>query len=140
MSLKEEYIAELRAQVDAWSSEIDRWSKKIGRLDPHLKVIYEERLDLIKGKREEARRKIGELERVSGHDLEEALQCGAEMMWSHFRESMHQMREMLKKRHHAAWLLGTPHKHVYDASRFAMPSGTHRNASRRGSQASRSAA
>ncbi len=131
MSLKKQYIERLEEQLDAWSAEIDGLEAGLQRVAPHLKIFYEERLSPIMRKRDEARRKLQEIESAPS-DAWEELKCGTEILWDRLRESMHHAREYMRHPHHAPRIVGKPHPHVYEPQDFA---GQHHHRQTRGSPA-----
>lgn len=92
MSLKDEYIAKLKAQLDEWSAEIDELEVKAHLAKADAKDKYQEQLAVLKTKRDEAKSKVNELQGAA-EDAWEELKKGGEEAWEAITKAVAEARK-----------------------------------------------
>ncbi|MBK1642749.1 hypothetical protein CKO12_12895 [Chromatium okenii] len=84
MLTKDEYVAEMKKRLDAWSLEIEALQERGHEIKEDAKVKYQEQLAMLHAKREEGERKL------------EELQLAAESNWEHLKLEFDNVWEALK--------------------------------------------
>lgn len=84
MLTKDEYVAEMKKQLDAWSQEIDALQERGHEIKEDARVKYEEQLVALRAKREEGEKKL------------EEMQAAAESNWEQFKVESDRVWEALK--------------------------------------------
>ncbi|MEE4165794.1 MAG: hypothetical protein V2I35_07340 [Desulfocapsaceae bacterium] len=80
MKTKEDYIRSLHRKIDEWDAEIDKLKIKMDRIDDESRAELSENIQLLKEKRDDINRKIGELN-DSGKDAWQDLKSGMDLAW-----------------------------------------------------------
>ncbi len=86
MLTKDEYVAETKKRLDAWSAEIDAMEAKANDIKEDAKVKYQEQLVALRAKREEGEKKLAELQAASETSWEH-LKAGTENVWEALKDS-----------------------------------------------------
>ncbi len=115
MNLKTQYIEKLRTRLNALNTEISRLETAYDHVPPHLKVVLEEHMAPLHGKREEARARLADIVGAPG-GLTEELKQNAEALWALMHDAMERTRRSYKqqKRQSKPRLVGETHQHVYE--------------------------
>lgn len=92
MSLKDEYVAKLKAQLDVWSADIDVLEAKAKKADAQLRVKYDEQLVLLRVKRDEAKVKLKEIQESAG-DAWQELRKGGDEAWESIKHALAEARK-----------------------------------------------
>ena len=71
MSLKDEYVEKLKAQLDEWSADIDVLEARVRQADAELHIKYDEQVVALKQKRDEAKLKLAEIQASAGEAWQE---------------------------------------------------------------------
>lgn len=87
MSNRDAYVAKLKAQLDQWNAEIDKLEAKGRELQADTQVSYNEKLENLRTRRDEATAKLKELQTASEGAWED-LKAGTEMAWDSLREAV----------------------------------------------------
>ena len=87
MSLKQAYEQKLRAQLDAWKTDIDQLKAKADKAEADVQLEYYKKIEELRMKQESAREKLQELENA-GEDAWEDLKAGIESAWDDLRDSI----------------------------------------------------
>jgi uncharacterized coiled-coil DUF342 family protein len=77
MSAKDEYVAQMKAKIDEWNAEIDELEAKARKSEAKVRQRYMEQVAALKAKRDDASRRIQDIQSASG-DAWENLKGGVE--------------------------------------------------------------
>ena len=92
MSLKEAYVEKLKAQLDEWSADIDKLEAKAKNAEADLRIKYDQELQQLKAKKQEAKVKLAELIDSSEEAWQE-LKIGGEQAWEVIRKAFEEARK-----------------------------------------------
>lgn len=92
MSLKDDYVNKLKAQLDEWSAEIDVLEARARKADADMRVKFESQLTTVKKKRDEARVKLTEIRESSG-DAWQELKKGGDEAWESIKRALVEARK-----------------------------------------------
>lgn len=92
MSVKDEYVEKLKAQLDVWSADIDVLEARGRQLDAELRTKAEEQLILLRAKRDEARLKLKEIQESAG-DAWQELRKGGDEAWESIKHALAEARK-----------------------------------------------
>jgi len=87
MSEKEIYEKKLQTQLDDWSTEIDKLKAKADKAKDNAKLEYQEQIESLNLKRQEAQGKLKELKEASG-DAWEDIKSGVDLAWNSLSEAV----------------------------------------------------
>jgi hypothetical protein len=86
MTKRDEYVEQLKQNLDLWNSEIAKWEAKAKVTKTDLRIDYEMQLEALRKHREEAAAKLKELQ-ASGEEAWNDLVAGADAAWAAMREA-----------------------------------------------------
>jgi hypothetical protein len=86
MSKRDEYVEQLKQNLDLWNSEIAKWEAKAKVTKTDLRIDYEMQLEALRKHREEATARLKELQ-ASGEEAWKDLVAGADAAWATMREA-----------------------------------------------------
>jgi hypothetical protein len=92
MSLKDEYLEKLKLQLDEWSADIDVLEAKARKAEAELRIKYEQQIEALKAKREEAKVRVGEVKESAGEAWQE-LKKGGDAAWENIRKAFEEARK-----------------------------------------------
>jgi hypothetical protein len=92
MSLKDEYVAKLKAQLDEWNAEIDVLDLRIRKASEDLHSTYEIELTALKIKRDEARVRLALIQASAGEAWQE-LRKGSDEAWDSIKKAVTEARK-----------------------------------------------
>lgn len=92
MSVKDEYVAKLKSQLDEWSADIDVLEARARKVDAELRVKCDEQLVLLRAKRDEARIKLKEIQDSAG-DAWQELRKGGDEAWASIKHALAEARK-----------------------------------------------
>src|SRR6185503_10602807 len=84
MTNRDEYVAKLKKQLDAWNDDMARWEAKAKTAQAEMKERYKRELDVLNAQRELARYNLRLLEDASASAWTE-LRKGADEAWERMR-------------------------------------------------------
>lgn len=88
MSRKEEFVRTMHARLDRWNAEIDALMVKADTVEANARAEYRKQIEVLRGRRDEARSKLKELE-SAGEGAWEDLKVGVELAWDAVSEAVH---------------------------------------------------
>ncbi len=88
MSRKEEFVRTMHERLDRWNAEIDALMEKADSVEANARAGYEKQIEVLRGRRDEARSKLKELE-SAGEGAWEDLKAGVELAWDAVSEALH---------------------------------------------------
>jgi hypothetical protein len=86
MTTRNEYVEQLKKNLDQWNTEIAKWEAKTKVAQTDMRIDYEMQLEALRKYREEATAKLKELQ-ASGEDAWKDLSAGADTAWAAMREA-----------------------------------------------------
>lgn len=86
MATRNEYVEQLKQNLDEWNTNIARWEEKARVARTDMRIEYEMQLEALRKQREEATAKLKELQ-ASGGDAWKELSVGADAAWAAMREA-----------------------------------------------------
>ncbi|MFZ5483597.1 MAG: hypothetical protein ACOZB0_05135 [Pseudomonadota bacterium] len=86
MTTRNEYVEQLKQNLDHWNTEIGKWEAKARVAQTDLRIDYEMQLETLRQKREEATEKLKEIQ-ASSEEAWKDLAAGAESAWAAMREA-----------------------------------------------------
>lgn len=92
MSLKDDYVEKLKAQLDEWSAEIDVLDARLHQVDADLRIKYGEQVDNLRLKRDDAKLKLLELQGSAG-DAWQELKKGSDEAWEVIKHAVSEARK-----------------------------------------------
>lgn len=95
MSTKNEYIARMHSKLDHWNAEIDKLVSKADEAKADASSEYRERIADLRGKRDEAKKKLDTLQ-SAGEGAWEDLKAGVEMAWDAIGEAVESAKARFK--------------------------------------------
>jgi lipid II:glycine glycyltransferase (peptidoglycan interpeptide bridge formation enzyme) len=84
MTNRDEYVAKLKKQLDAWNDDMARWEAKAKTAQAEMKERYKRELDVLNAQRELARYNLRLLEDASTSAWTE-MRKGADEAWDRMR-------------------------------------------------------
>ena len=84
---KEQYIAKMEAQLNAWSAKLAAMKAKLEEAELQGRLEFHRQGQISQRQHEVARRHLDELKQA-GDDAWEALKAGVESAWTEFTKSM----------------------------------------------------
>ena len=81
---RDEYVAKLKSQLDAWNEDVARWEVQAQKAKAEAKERYAKELDVLKAQRELARYNLRLLESASASAWAD-LRSGADEAWDRMR-------------------------------------------------------
>ncbi|MCU0984157.1 MAG: coiled coil domain-containing protein [Acetobacteraceae bacterium] len=81
MDDKSAYRQKLEARLEQWRAEIDMLEAKAREAGADARILYEKQVEEWRGKQQEARRRLDELDKASGEAWKD-LKSGLEAAWA----------------------------------------------------------
>jgi predicted nucleic acid-binding Zn-ribbon protein len=92
---KDEYVRKMHAKLDHWNAEIDTLSARMEQVGADTRAEYHKQVEAMRGKREEARKKLDVLQHSSEGAWED-MKAGVEMAWDAIGEAMNSIKSRFK--------------------------------------------
>lgn len=92
MSIKDDYVEKLKAQLDEWSADIDAFEERAQTLDAEVRAKAQGQLVLLRAKRDDARRKLKEIQDSAG-DAWLELRKGGDEAWESIKHALIEARK-----------------------------------------------
>jgi hypothetical protein len=86
MSTRNEYIEQLKENLDKWNTDLAKWEEKARGAKADMRIEYEMKLEALRKHREEATAKLKEMQASSGEAWKE-LKAGTDTAWTAVREA-----------------------------------------------------
>lgn len=86
MTTRNEYVEQLKQNLDHWNVELAKWEEKarVARVD--MRIEYEMQLEALRKHREEATTKLKEVQ-ASSEEAWKDLMAGADTAWAAMRDA-----------------------------------------------------
>ncbi|MBK5966225.1 hypothetical protein CCR95_19585 [Thiocystis minor] len=95
MLTKDEYVAQIKVQLDEWSTEIDKLQERGHEIKEDAKVKYEEQLVALRTKREEGEKKLEEIQAAAENNWEQ-FKMESDRVWEAFKDSFETFKSHFK--------------------------------------------
>lgn len=92
MSAKDAYLEKLKAQLDEWSADIDVLEARARKVDADLRVKINEQLTVLRGRRDDARARLTEIQDSAG-DAWQELRKGGDEAWESIKRAFAEARK-----------------------------------------------
>jgi hypothetical protein len=86
MSKRDEYVGQLKAQLDQWNTEIAKWEARTKEVEAGARAEYEKRLVAVREQRDKSLEQLRQLQSAAG-DAWLELMKGTEEAWGRMREA-----------------------------------------------------
>jgi hypothetical protein len=86
MTTRNEYVEQLKQNLDKWNSDLAKWEAKAKVAKTDMRIEYEMQLEALRKQREEAMAKLQEVQASSGEAWKE-LRAGADAAWASMRQA-----------------------------------------------------
>lgn len=96
MSIKDDYVEKLKAQLDVWSADIDVLEARARQVEADVRLKYEEQITVLKAKREEAKAKLAEVQGAATEAWQE-IKKGADEALDIIKKSFEEARKKFKE-------------------------------------------
>ena len=96
MSKKDDYMAQMQAQLKKWDAEIDTMTAKANEIGAEARDKYYDQLKTMRASREAASQKMHEVSSASEAAWQE-MQKGMETAWDSMKTAMEKMTSSFKK-------------------------------------------
>lgn len=87
MSDRDAYVQKMKAKLDEWNAEIDRLAAKASQAQADARLKYNEEIDNLKKQREEADRRMRELQ-SSSEEAWNSVREGMEAAWDRMNNAL----------------------------------------------------
>ena len=94
---REEYVANLKAQLDKWNAESVTWEEKARNAQADMKTEYEKQLAALQTRREEAMYQMKLLQGASTEAWKDMM-TGADAAWKQMQEAFVKARGHFEKK------------------------------------------
>lgn len=95
MGMKEAYQEKLEAQLRIWNAKIEELKGKADKAEAEAKIRYQEQLQALRAKQEEAEKRLREL-KAAGEGAWEDLKGGIEKVWDELRDAVEKAASRFK--------------------------------------------
>jgi hypothetical protein len=97
MANRDEYVRNLKAQIDQWNAQAARWEAQMKESQGRLRQEYAQQLDQISSRRDEMLYQLKLLQSASAGAWE-ALMRGADQAWKGMQEAFERARSHFEKK------------------------------------------
>lgn len=96
MTTRNEYVDQLKKNLDQWNTDIAKWETKARATQTDLRIDYEMQLEALRKRREEITAKLKDVQ-ASGEDAWQDLRAGADVAWASMREAFEKASSHFQK-------------------------------------------
>ena len=96
MTTRNEYIEQLKNNLDKWNTDLAKWEEKARVAKTDLTINYEMKLEELRRRREDATARLKEIQASSGEAWKE-LKAGTDTAWAAMREAFDKARAHFQK-------------------------------------------
>jgi len=93
---REEYVEKMKTQLDQWNAEVTKWEAKAKASQADMKAQYEEQLEALRSRRDEAMYTLHQLQVASGVAWMDMMK-GADAAWKAMAEAFGKARSHFEK-------------------------------------------
>ncbi len=96
MTKRDEYIENLKKQLDAWNAEASKWEAKAKAAQASMRAEYEKQLAAYRRQRDQALEQMRQVQASSGEAWKDLVR-GTDDVWTRMREAVEKARSEFKK-------------------------------------------
>lgn len=96
MTTRNEYVDQLKKNLDQWNTDIAKWETKAKMTRTDLRIDYEMQLEALRKQREEITAKLKDVQ-ASGEDAWKDLRAGTDIAWASMREAFEKAASHFQK-------------------------------------------
>ena len=96
MTTRNEYVEQLKQNLDKWNSDLAKWEAKAKTAKTDMRIEYEMQLETLRKQREEAMAKLQEVQASSGEAWKD-IRAGADAAWASMREALEKATSHFQK-------------------------------------------
>ena len=96
MKTREEYVSQLKSDLDRWNAEVAKWETQAGKAKADMKKGYAKQLETLQTRREEALLNLKLAENASASAWTD-LAAGADEAWKRMREAIGSAKSHFEK-------------------------------------------
>jgi lipid II:glycine glycyltransferase (peptidoglycan interpeptide bridge formation enzyme) len=96
MTSRDEYVKNLKQQLDEWNAEISKWEAKTRSAQSDMKASYEKQLEALHARQEEARYQLHQVQVASSEAWMDVMK-GADGAWKALGEAFTRARSHFEK-------------------------------------------
>jgi hypothetical protein len=96
MTKRDEYIENLKKQLDAWNTEASKWEAKAKAAQTSMRGEYEKQLELYRKQRDQALEQMRKMQASSGEAWKDFVR-GTDDAWTRMREAVERARSHFQK-------------------------------------------
>jgi lipid II:glycine glycyltransferase (peptidoglycan interpeptide bridge formation enzyme) len=97
MSNREEYVEQLKTQLDKWNAEVSKWEGKTKAMQASARAEYDRQLAAFRKQRDEALAELRKVQGASGEAWTE-LAHGADAAWASMRAAFEKAQSHFTKK------------------------------------------
>ena len=96
MAKRDEYVRNLKTQLDQWNAEVAKWETQAKAAQANLRAEYEKQLAAFRAQRDQATEQLHKVQAASG-DAWAELATGADQAWARMREAFDKAQSQFRK-------------------------------------------
>jgi lipid II:glycine glycyltransferase (peptidoglycan interpeptide bridge formation enzyme) len=96
MTTRNEYVEQLKQNLDKWNGDLAKWEAKAKTAKTDMRIEYEMQLEALRKQREVAMAKLQEVQASSGEAWKE-IRAGADAAWASMREALERATSHFQK-------------------------------------------
>ena len=96
MNKRDEYVENLKKQLDQWNAEVTKWEGKARQAEAGMRAEYEKQLQAYRHQRDQALEQMRRIQSASGEAWVDLMR-GADDAWAKMREAFEKARSNFQK-------------------------------------------
>lgn len=96
MTKRDEYIENLKKQLDTWNAEAAKWEAKAKAAQANMRGEYEKQLTAFRRQRDHALEQMRQIQAASGEAWQDLVR-GTDDAWARMRDAVEKARSEFKK-------------------------------------------
>jgi hypothetical protein len=96
MTKRDEYLENLKKQLDAWNAEASKWEAKAKAAQTNMRGEYEKQLAAFRRQRDQALEQMRKMQASSGEAWKDLVH-GTDEAWTRMREAVEKARSHFQK-------------------------------------------
>lgn len=96
MTKRDEYLENLKKQLDAWNAEASKWEAKAKAAQANMRGEYEKQLAAFRRQRDQALEQMRQVQSSSGEAWKDLVR-GTDDAWTKMREAAEKARSQFQK-------------------------------------------
>ena len=96
MTKRDEYLENLKKQLDTWNAEASKWEAKAKAAQANMRGEYEKQLTAFRHQRDQALEQMRRIQAASGEAWQDLVR-GTDDAWARMRDAVEKARSEFKK-------------------------------------------